>query len=415
MSEDKENGVRKKGLKRREFCRNFAAFVLGAAVANELSNQPLSEEILFKVNPYRISFNKPEANYYDKQSWRVCGLAPGEKYIATLRPAGEVYLEAHLFKKKCKADLEGKFEGNFVVDEQMPIGDLSLRIESAKDLAMFAESKFHVGYIPSIIYSSDKILVEMDQELFRNLDSKKWFRGYTGHNLSVFEESIPKVEENLGLILSKKPIKVNIIGGPYVGGMTSNGEISIFSNTMADPTGSAILLGEYINTVTGQVTSGWPYDWWANGTWHFPRMAAIEALKESGSGGSAVAAQWFEWGSYYWSNINDVYLQFKKIKEEKGWPVYRRLFSSVVEDKMNWERLGENPSALLTNYVLAYLSLGYGSNIAKRFKDAGVKNVDETAVGDIIRIRQRLCDTQPGKDTYLWELFRDGKYREANG
>ena len=41
----------------------------------------------------------------------------------------------------------------------------------------------------------------------------------------------------------------------------------------------------------------------------------------------------------------------------------------VKAEKVAWGSIGENPSALKTNYVIAYLSAAAGQNLGQRFKD----------------------------------------------
>jgi hypothetical protein len=161
----------------------------------------------------------------------------------------------------------------------------------------------------------------------------------------------------------------------------------------------AIITHEMVNLFTGQtVSGGWPVDWWADHVSPFPKMTAVQieyALRPDVAVRHAAQAQ----GPLDW--------MFLRLKDQFGWGMFRKAFRAAIEDGVNWSQIGENPSALLTNYVCAYLQLGAPESLHPYIRGV-VPNYDANTVADILAARARwraLPDDDPKraelKDAYL--------------
>ena len=119
------------------------------------------------------------------------------------------------------------------------------------------------------------------------------------------------------------------------------------ANGVAGYWGYALITHEMVNMFTGgAVSGGWPVDWWANHRSPFPLMTAVQvetALKP-------------EVAVIHARQINDPLVKmFAALKDQYGWQMFRRAFREASADGINWDSIGQNPSALRTNYVCAYL------------------------------------------------------------
>ncbi len=168
--------------------------------------------------------------------------------------------------------------------------------------------------------------------------------------------------------------------------------------------GYVLITHEMVNLFTGQIVSGgWPVDWWANHRSPFPLVTAVQieyALVP-------------EVAIHHAKQINaDPLCQmFLRLKDQYGWHLFRKAFKLAIEDGINWERIGENPSKLRTNYVCAYLQMAAPEDLTPYF-EGFVPNFDANMVADIIRARERwksLPENEP-KRRELQNLFLNGKY-----
>jgi hypothetical protein len=91
------------------------------------------------------------------------------------------------------------------------------------------------------------------------------------------------------------------------------------------------------------------------------------------------------------------------------------LFSLVIDDKMAWDNIGENPSKIKTDYIIAYFSLIAGRNMGAEFKAANVTAADSTEIRSIINVRKAITHaTKAGLNlTEVWKAFRAGDYQKA--
>jgi hypothetical protein len=122
----------------------------------------------------------------------------------------------------------------------------------------------------------------------------------------------------------------------------------------------------------------------------------------------------------YWLTTEDyptypVYGRFTALLEEFGWAYFKSFFARVKADGMDWGAVGANPSANKTNYVLAYLSLAAGRNLAADFRNASVDGADPEAVAAIVNAEQRLREGDRRKlnTAAAWRSFRAGDYGSA--
>ncbi len=181
-----------------------------------------------------------------------------------------------------------------------------------------------------------------------------------------------------------------------------------------DPTTTAwasiYIMQEITNTYTGQVTGGgWPTDWWADHKSPFPTFVNWSVLGEvstaansidladasaiefaynhgTGPGGNASVDSDPYYDSGYGPNWDPQTLLFAQVKASGGgWQVFAKMFQLMREDGIDFGNGAfTNPSELLSEYVVAYMSLALGADytavasaygVGERpyYYDAGVK------------------------------------------
>lgn len=167
--------------------------------------------------------------------------------------------------------------------------------------------------------------------------------------------------------------------------------------------GYVLITHEMVNLFTGQIVSGgWPVDWWADHRSPFPLMTAVEiefALVP-------------EVAVHHAKQMSDPLCQmFWKLKDQFGWYLFRKAFKMAKEDGINWDRIGENPSKLRTNYVCAYLQMSSPEDLTQYLKGV-VPDFDEKMVREIIEARKKwysLPEDSPQRDQ-LKKRFLEGEY-----
>jgi hypothetical protein len=106
-----------------------------------------------------------------------------------------------------------------------------------------------------------------------------------------------------------------------------------------------------------------------------------------------------------------------------GFPAYARVFDFVQKDGLSWPQVAPNPSPLLTEYVIAYLSVGFATrqDLTPTFVNAGVGTkdtqipsyfVDAAAVGDIADAHCSIAAATVSTTAARAALAR-GDYRNA--
>jgi len=148
--------------------------------------------------------------------------------------------------------------------------------------------------------------------------------------------------------------------------------------------GTAIVFGvhEMVNDMTGQVSAGWPRDWWADDRSPFPGMTEIHLLNELGYTDIAKADDLD-------LSKDPLYVMFKGIQSKYGWGVFSRMFTNMRTNHVDWTQIdgGHNPSAVMTNLVCAYMTLGSAdtaANMDKLFTTGPVPGYSLTAVQAVL-------------------------------
>lgn len=144
--------------------------------------------------------------------------------------------------------------------------------------------------------------------------------------------------------------------------------------------GYLLSLHESINDWTGQVSSGWPTDFWADHISAFPNsmdwhvMGTLGALDNDANLVMASAAQKARF--YPGGDSADPRVpMFDAIfaLPHVDYAGLSRVFALVEGDAMSWDGLGvPNPDEKRSEYVVAYLSLGAGKSVLPIVQQAGV-------------------------------------------
>ena len=213
-------------------------------------------------------------------------------------------------------------------------------------------------------------------------DDVSWFFPYIE---SVYDQLKTKLSHEP---IQYLPIRCMVKQGPPggIGGWTASGEMGIEAGNFEKNRWCLVISAqELVNLFTGSISAGWPSDWWANHKSPFPIMVAVEVIRDLGYEQEAN-----EYDREFESD--PLYVWHKSVKRTHGWDLYRTMFSAMKSDGIQLDRLGPNPSKRLTNYVLAYMSLGAGGIYLQSATQA-IPNADQKMVQDIIGIRQRILAT----------------------
>jgi hypothetical protein len=230
--------------------------------------------------------------------------------------------------------------------------------------------------------------------------------------IGILDRGYAGIVKRLGPTGLALPIRVVIEQGGCCGGWTGGGDVGYADGDFKDKGGMdwirGVVLGEVTNAWVGQVCDNWPSDWWVDGVWYFPGFVVVEVMKEVTSEMTATTWEVHEKYPTY-----PIYVLFRELLAEKGWPMYQDFFASVKADKMQWGQIGANPSAIKTNYIVAYMSLTHGTNLGSRFAMAKANGADPAVVQEIMDARNALGDAQTaGKNTTAaWAAFRKGNYQ----
>jgi hypothetical protein len=89
--------------------------------------------------------------------------------------------------------------------------------------------------------------------------------------------------------------------------------------------------------------------------------------------------------------------------------------SLLKADAIDFTKVGGDPSSLRSNYLFAYLSLAGMSKLGNGGRDAGVTDVSNAKVMEVLRVRNILVNAdRKGRTTAAaWTSYRAGKYNEA--
>ena len=169
-----------------------------------------------------------------------------------------------------------------------------------------------------------------------------------------------------------------------------------------------LIAHETMNLYTGNaVSGGWPYDWWADGRSPFPLTTGMKAC---------IDLNWRDSKAVCQTHLNNYAQQdslvamFQSLYMGYGNGMFSRAFSAAKSDGINWENIGANPSALRTNYVTAYLTIGAGGDLTSMFSGK-VPNFDPTVTMNIKQARTNL-QTISRSDS-RWTEYLHGNYAPA--
>ncbi|HUI93996.1 MAG TPA: hypothetical protein VLX68_17280 [Chitinivibrionales bacterium] len=235
------------------------------------------------------------------------------------------------------------------------------------------------------------------------------------------DKAIPSIVQDLGIGPPQKPQHVQIDSGCGVGcfsGWSGGGDVGYaLSDFYGRPQIGdglrwirGVIIGEVINSTTGAVSGDWPRDWWCDDVWYFPGFMAGELLKQSVD--TAFGNYWLTSEKY---PTYPVYNTFKGLLTQLGWAYYKNFFATVLADSMHWDQVGPNPSKIKTDYVIAYMSLAAGRNLAPDFITDKVANVDSVEVAAIMSVEQGLVAATKSRLNVAtaWADFRKGDYASA--
>ncbi len=156
--------------------------------------------------------------------------------------------------------------------------------------------------------------------------------------------------------------------------------------------GYLLSLHETINDWTGQVSGGWPTDFWADHVSAFPNSMdwrVMAALGIEDNDANLTAASMAQKARFYpgGDSADPRVPMFDMIFDlpNMGFTGYSRIFGYVQKDGMSWDNVannGNNPDVRRTEYVIAYLSLGAGQSQLPTMQAANVANGTPDGAGD---------------------------------
>jgi hypothetical protein len=181
---------------------------------------------------------------------------------------------------------------------------------------------------------------------------------------------------------------------------------NMFSSSFTNPKTNVVVpafwgwiapLHESFNLLSGQVAQGWPTDWWADDISPFPNAMDIAVLKYLGNISNnstlvnASAAQQERFYDPSQLSYDPRVIMFGKfLTSYGGFAAYARTFALVQQDQLNWVMVAQDPtytpdhnySALLSEYVMAYLSMGFGTmtDLTPTFVSAWIGTYNQNGV-----------------------------------
>jgi hypothetical protein len=166
---------------------------------------------------------------------------------------------------------------------------------------------------------------------------------------------------------------------------------------------------EMVNLLTGTLSGGWPRDWWADDRSPFPAMTAVTVEKELGKNDISAAHD----ASF--DKADKAYAMMKALQAHYGWSIFQNMFAMVKADGIKWYNIdfGNNPSAILTAYITAYITLGSGDpldRIGANFFDSGVPGYNAAMTAQVLFARDNW--KKNGGDG---EAFLSGHYLSVGG
>jgi hypothetical protein len=157
--------------------------------------------------------------------------------------------------------------------------------------------------------------------------------------------------------------------------------------------GYLLSLHEMINDWTGQVSSGWPTDFWADHVSAFPNSMDWHIMQTLGAqlnDANLTAAATGQKARFYpgGDSVDPRVPMFDSIfaLPGMGYSGFSHIFGYVSGDKLDWDSVaqnnGANPDQRRTEYVIAYLSLGARQSLLPVMQMANVGNGHDDGQGD---------------------------------
>ena len=224
--------------------------------------------------------------------------------------------------------------------------------------------------------------------------------------IGILERGYFGIEKRLGTG-HKLPIRVIIEAGGCCGGWAGGGDVGYadgdFKSDGAMNWVRGVVIGEVVNGVTGAVTSRVAARLVGGHRLVLPRLRH----RRRAEGGGARARH--QVGDR--REVPDL-PGLRAVQGAAGRAGLGHLpaavRSMVKNDKMDLAKIGANPSAIKTNYTVAYLSLAARQNLATRFMAAKVA-ADPAVVQAIMDAHGKLV--QAGPTAPGWARFRMGNYQ----
>jgi hypothetical protein len=166
-----------------------------------------------------------------------------------------------------------------------------------------------------------------------------------------------------------------------------------------------LITHEMVNLFTGQIVSGgWPFDWWADHRSPFPLMTAVRIEY-------ALVPQMAVFHQKQ-GREDPMVVMFENMLDQYGWAMFRKSFKTAIEDGINWDAFGQNPSKLRTAYVCAYLQLGAPEDISAILATQ-VPDFDAAVVKDIVKAHAKWASLPAYSDKRkeMQKAFLKGDYK----
>lgn len=276
---------------------------------------------------------------------------------------------------------------------------------------------------------------------------KAHHQDFRAFDLAFPDDAYARLEENFGVSMQGLPFKVEV--GPWKDKMGATqtgcnvahtgtafgagmflGEDCFLQLPGNSASGAYVFLAqEIVNNFTGGVAGVWPTDWWADHRSPFPTVVNWHLLDELGkteaynnnyvyNHGSPSPDQVGTTGTL-WDPQTDMFEEIRIIKP--GWTGFLTMFQALQHDGILFQDLRDpptytaqstwvsgNPSELLADYVIAYMSLGHGVNLTNKAILYGVGHHPEMFVGGVLVNCWRIkggCDPADGNVEAYWQDY----------
>jgi hypothetical protein len=133
------------------------------------------------------------------------------------------------------------------------------------------------------------------------------------------------------------------------------------------------------------MTPNWPTDWWADHRSPFPNTMDYRVMETIGNNQNnqtlkyASIAQRDRFINTASGEYDSEVVMFDNFFAQfGGYNAYVNAFKMIQQDGINWSNVSPNPSEKLTEYVIAYLQMGFHttSDLTSTFVNAGVGTKD---------------------------------------